>query len=92
MLYPGSGWKFRRISEEKVEVKILKPGQVVKFLETGVGIILKVEVINFLRIINEFKQDKETIEAVDYSAPYAVIIMDSSGNLVKVLDRDVEHI
>jgi hypothetical protein len=91
MLHKGSRREFHRVLKAQESVKVIKQGQLVKFFG-DFGIVLDVEVLKFLRIVNTFKQPKEQVEEVDYKSPYSVIVLASSGDIIKIMDRDIEYI
>ena len=92
MLRKRPGWEFRRILKAQGSVKVVKPGQLVKFFDRY-GIVLSVEVLRFLRIISTFKDaSDELVEEVDYKSPYSVVVLSSSGDIMKIMDKDIEHV
>ena len=92
MLRKRSGWELRGILKAQGSVKVIKPGQLIKFFDRY-GIVLSVEVLRFLRIINDIKTNcDELVEEVDYKSPYSVVVLSSSGDIMKIMDKDVEHV
>ena len=91
MLRKRPGWEFRRILKAQGSVKVIKPGQLVRFFDRY-GIVLNVEVLRFLRIISTINKSDEIIEEVDYKSPYSVVILASSGDIIKIMDKDVERV
>ena len=61
-------------------------------ISTKNGIVLNVEVLRFLRIISTINKSDEIIEEVDYKSPYSVVVLSSSGDIMKIMDKDVEHV